>query len=723
MKPSLLAACAIAALLIPRTAAVAQEDTSRVMVQETLPDAVDAALADSVASPASESVISYSPDYFAPYNPATAQDMVNRVPGFTASDGGNARGFGANAGNVLINGERPSAKSQDTSDILQRIPVGEVVRIDLIRGQVAGIDMGGQTVVVNVIRRVSTRSSGTWRAQANYNGVTGEVMPNGEVTRNFSLLGADVTAGFTVEAFPQGQSRREYVLDPANNLLQYNEQRTKGGRPSYQATFSADRPLGQWVLRLNGRYQDGGFSNDEYVKRIAGLQKPAGASGYPFNMLRYDFEQVAFKNDQIQWELGGDLERELSSALTLKIIALQNRNEQDSENVFSTYNTTTGLVSRFTNASRNDSGESILRAFVTWTPMQNVAIETGAEGAFNFLDSTNTLVTSGSSVSSTRVEEKRAEPFISVLWRPRSDLSLDAAFQAEVSEISQSGFATRSRSFFYPKGSASLTWDARVNTQFRITVDRSVGQLSFGDFQRSTNLQENTQDAGNPDLVPEQSWELAGVIEQRFWDDGVFAIELSRDWIEDAEGQVPLVGGGEGPGNLGSADRWNIDLSVDAPLDRLGLTDARLQASYEYGDSEVVDPVTGELRQLGSSGGNNNFNFDGGERSLEIEFRKDYPAAGFSWGVDYFNSSASYSYRLTEITINSNNRGGIGAFVETTRFLGLNIRLQVERIGNFYSDRHRHRFLGSRDVASLGVTEWRRQSDDIGVNLRVRGNF
>src|SRR5678815_4898094 len=49
--------------------------------------------------------------FFAPYNPVTAADMVNRVPGFELRDGDDRRGFGATAGNLLINGERPSSKT------------------------------------------------------------------------------------------------------------------------------------------------------------------------------------------------------------------------------------------------------------------------------------------------------------------------------------------------------------------------------------------------------------------------------------------------------------------------------------------------------------------------------------------------------------------------------------------------------------------------------------
>ena len=67
-------------------------------------------------------VISYPPSFFVQFRPANAQDMVNRLPGFTFNEGEDVRGFGGAAGNVLIDGERPSSKSVPLDQLLQRIP-------------------------------------------------------------------------------------------------------------------------------------------------------------------------------------------------------------------------------------------------------------------------------------------------------------------------------------------------------------------------------------------------------------------------------------------------------------------------------------------------------------------------------------------------------------------------------------------------------------------------
>ena len=89
-----------------------------------------------------DGVISYPPAYFASFQPSNAMEMVNRVPGFSF-DGGDddVRGFGGAGGNVLIDGQRPAAKSDNLENILRRLPSSNIERVDLIRGSANGIDM------------------------------------------------------------------------------------------------------------------------------------------------------------------------------------------------------------------------------------------------------------------------------------------------------------------------------------------------------------------------------------------------------------------------------------------------------------------------------------------------------------------------------------------------------------------------------------------------------
>src|ERR1700741_2516481 len=87
---------------------------------------------------------SYTPAYFNQFQAGTAMEMVSHLPGFVFDGGNPSRGT---AGHVLIHGKRPPAKPEPLGDLLGRIPVAGVERIDVISTAAAGIDMQGYASV------------------------------------------------------------------------------------------------------------------------------------------------------------------------------------------------------------------------------------------------------------------------------------------------------------------------------------------------------------------------------------------------------------------------------------------------------------------------------------------------------------------------------------------------------------------------------------------------
>ena len=121
---------------------------------QTAPDPVSP-----VADAARQGVLVFETAFFADARPDTALDMIARLPGFAFESGDSGtRGLAGTAGNVLIDGARPSTKSDSLDQILRRISAAGVARVELIRGGAPGIDMQGRSVVANVvlIRTVTT---------------------------------------------------------------------------------------------------------------------------------------------------------------------------------------------------------------------------------------------------------------------------------------------------------------------------------------------------------------------------------------------------------------------------------------------------------------------------------------------------------------------------------------------------------------------------------------
>ena len=73
------------------------------------------------------------------------------------------RGFAGTAGNVVINGARPSTKAETLDTTLQRIPAQRVVRVEVGPGDLYGSDYAGKSQVLNIVlsqrRRASTPTS------------------------------------------------------------------------------------------------------------------------------------------------------------------------------------------------------------------------------------------------------------------------------------------------------------------------------------------------------------------------------------------------------------------------------------------------------------------------------------------------------------------------------------------------------------------------------------
>ena len=119
-----------------------------------------------------------------------------------------------------------------------------------------------------------------------------------------------------------------------------------------------------------------------------------------------------------------------------------------------------------------------------------------------------------------RIEERRAEGFVTSSWTLSSKVSVEGALRAEVSKISQSGDSSLSRNFFFAKPRATLSYAPNALTNVRLRFEREVGQLDFGDFAASSDLNLGSVNAGNAQLEPERAWVAEAAFERRFWGAG-----------------------------------------------------------------------------------------------------------------------------------------------------------------------------------------------------------
>jgi hypothetical protein len=282
----------------------------------------------------------------------------------------------------------------------------------------------------------------------------------------------------------------------------------------------------------------------------------------------------------------------------------------------------------------------------------------------------------------------------------------------EYSEIKQSGDVDLVRDFTYTKPSLSLTYSPSDKTQWRLRIEKEVGQLDFNDFVSAANFQDDDLAAGNPELEPEQTWVLEVTYERRFGAIGVIEIAPFFHMIEDVEDVVPIADLYEAPGNIGDGKRWGVDTNLTMGLDLIGVKNARLDISYSWQDSSATDPVTGRDRPLSW------------EEAWEydISLRKDFPKARTSIGIGYEDSDEHVRYGLDEIT-SSYYSSGLSTFGEVTLGKGYKLRFDAFNITGIGGKRDRSVYAGSRAAAPLQFIESRRRKDDPYYRLTLSGTF
>ncbi|WP_417489797.1 TonB-dependent receptor plug domain-containing protein [Maricaulis sp.] len=659
----------------------------------------------------------FSKAYFDAFSPVTALDMVQRIPGFSLSDGDTSRrGLGDSFGNVLINGTRPSNKSLSLDTVLQRIPIADVAQLELIQEALPEYNMRGHSRLVNIILVEGAGNSGSFDARLRMS-PSGRLGPRGIIS--YATVAGPVELSFGLDVGTEGNRihRRRTLLDASDTLVEIqrdNDQRQyREAEPSFSLNWQIDD-------RSSLRFDLQGTVWDWKRTQVSFIDAPSGSGHVP---LRY--EQNATSNHGNSYLGSVSYARELSPTISIQTMALLDRETwDDGPEAYETYDPVSGFVDAIIVEANGETEETALRQTLAWTPDERHAFEFGAEIAVNaratglalFEDDGVTVTPIVLPVANTRVEETRSEIFVNHTWTVSDRLSLESGLRYEFSEIVQTGDSEQSRSFAYPKPSLTLNWRQDEHNRLRLTARRDVDQLDFGKFASSIDIADNNATLGNPDYVPQRTWTLEAEWERRFGDDGSASLQVGYDWIEDLDGWVPITtptGVFDAPGNIGDGTNLRVTVNLTTPLDRFGLSNAVIDVFGEWYNTNVEDPLTGQDRAFS---GNR-------EWELGLDYRQTFPAQQLAWGWDYHWVSDGEVYRAQEFRLYDNTDGDLDLYIETTRWGGVTTRLGVDAVLNTGDKRERVFYDGSRAAGLVTNTEYRTESSGSIWYLRVRGTF
>jgi hypothetical protein len=676
------------------------------------------AYAEDAANPAAEPAngkrtLVYEAAFFSQYSPRSALDIARRVPGF-ALELGNAdtRGFAGAAGNVVINGSRPSSKAETLETTLARIPAQRVARVEVGPGDAYGAEYSTRSQVLNVILSAKGGLDGTVTASAR-RVYTGRIIPdiNGSALIRKGDSTINLSAGTANTLFVEEGT--DTLTDPSDDSLIELRRKVTVLHDLYPFVS------GSWALehandkafRLNARWSPGKFhvSQQNHVT-------PAGESERDDDLVQ-DFKNPLF-------ELGGDVTRPLAGG-AIKLVGLATRRKRDwlERYRFRSEGGTQilGGTLQLQDAKRN---ESILRLNWTRASLAGFSVEAGVEGALNTLDHQVQLfeILDGGDqnqidlpVDQAKVKERRGEGFARAGRQLSTTLRLDAGINFEYSDLKVTGDAQANRTLKFWKPSVTLDWKEESGWHGQLSVRRTVAQLDFYDFISSAELGSDRVNAGNPDLAPQQSWEFRGTIERPILGDGLARFEVGYDLINDLQDHILIFdedgNGFDAPGNIGKGRRSFAKLTLDAPLTGLGLTGVRAKFDGQLQRTRVDDPISGEPR---------NFSGQFPNWSWTIDVRRD--SGKFSYGFNIEDHDKITYFRTDEFD-SEFNVGIYGtAFVEYRPWNGTTITLDVDNAFHTF-ERNRQLFIPNRAQPSTEINEFRERNRHLNFGFALKQSF
>ncbi len=640
----------------------------------------------------------YQPNFFQSFAPVTALDMVQRVPNFVLNDVGNARGFGVNAGNVLINGERPSSKSDSLSVLLARIPASQVAYLELSNQAGSASDASGKAQVLNVILLQLDQLQGTLDALL-------DLMPDGNPRPSGSLAinrvsGAnryDLGLSLSDQRFAQEGLERE----SGNRSLRLFETdlRNRMAKLSLGAHHAGERLKANGNLNL--QWNDYGTTRNSDILRATDRA-----------LLGREQVRSQFPAERVGLELGGDIEFPLTEQLQSKWVALYSHFNSDGRASLQQDGPLLPALRRQTQ-NQDESSEAIIRMQNTGTWFARHQLQFGIEATRNHLDTSFFSGASSATVPTRKiaVSETRIEPFIADVWKLTNTWSLESAFVIERSLLNVRGDSRGQRDFWFVKPRLVASFAPSPQQSVELRLERQVSQLDFNEFATSVDLTSNDQvDAGNAELKPFRATRLSAKWRYGFGERSSVQLLAAYAKQKDTQDFVPIsligsdgqnLGRVDAWGNIGDGNLWDVELDVTAPM--IG---GELKYTGHYHGSEVTDPTTQSKRSLSRRPKHHHY----------LQWRADFPEAHWAFGSSAFWAADGTAYFFNQ-TDRSSNPLEASLFVEYTGLGWGKLALSLNNINDAKRERERLFYSPDRTSNTLVNRIERESEQNLGVQL------
>ena len=543
----------------------------------------------------------------------TAADVLRRLPRlfFTGPPATNKdvrlAGLDKEFQNVLINGHRPPGGGEKREFALDRIPVEQIERIEVLKNPTAAYDSDAVAGLVNIIlkeaprqRTFSAFAGGNYGDEADQAGAK-LALEYGDQTGplGFRLGGTrnDESRGKTKEVTDPGKNERDTEKEVVRTLtssanLALSLQAGERDRITFKPFVSelSERKSKEKLLTdlTTGAAKS---RNDEHEVKDSLLQSYA---------LEWEHRFVGgatFKVQGLYSENDEDKEKETAqfkgATLAFDKNAFEKEKKEDQEKVFAAdfrlpmlgpieteHLVSTGLKVR-------DKDREV----------KKTKFEVNAAGVFR-----DTTVPD----DSYRVDETIIALYLMDEAALTDKIVLTPGLRVEITDGEyETGSGLRASDDF-------VDWNPSLHALYKIgrgyqlrgSVARTISRPAFKDKVPTRSVKADKVEEGNPDLAAATSMNYEAAIEKYFGKSGLIAlggfrkeiddvIEKQNDGI-DAETGLPLVR----PVNAGEATVKGAEIEVRSGLELIGLPNVTVIANYTRLDSEVEDVNTGKKRPL-----------------------------------------------------------------------------------------------------------------------------
>jgi hypothetical protein len=653
----------------------------------------------------------YAAAFFEAFAPANALQMIERLPGFTVENAeSGVRGFGQAAGNVVINGQRPSSKSDSLAVILARIPSSRVLRVEIAPGNSFGADYASRSQVANVVLTDATGLAGIFDAKLARE-FTGSVLPTASASAVYRHGHSNFSASLALQNVAYSEEGFDRLADyPTDGLLERREVFSHSREPYRIASVGwAHEPGEDRSAHINAKVSIDPWDIDQ-------TSHSSASSG--------EVRDDVFTQRHVwkTYELSGDVTRRLLGGL-IKLNALATRRDRRHDDT-SVRLADAGLLEGIAYELDDMRDERVLRLGWTRATSSGWSIEFGGEGAYNRLSSETGLFTIDAQNLRTRVDlpietaivsEHRGEVFTNLVRNVSSRIRLDFGVAYEASRLEVRGDSNARRSLGFLRPRASIDWQTG-HWQVQLGIKRTVAQLDFADFVSVAEVNEDRISGGNAELVPERAWELLLSASRKVLEDGRLKIDLGHDRISLVQDRVPTAAGFDAPGNLGNGSRSLARVNLDLALRRLGIPGGRLSLAGTYTDTSVRDPYA--LRRRPFSGGI----FDAVKRfEYAAGLRQDFVT--FAWGIDVKGDTGTTGFWRTETDEDRGVSPNLSTFVEFRPSRQLTATFGVENALDRPANRWRNLYSPDRTNPVPDRVEYRERNSHRIWFLSVKQNF